>query len=52
MNSDYRSCRTAEADVGMSFYLSSAAGTGGRLKKEPEDFIVKEISDRPEPAAG
>ncbi|MCL1978672.1 MAG: tRNA pseudouridine(13) synthase TruD [Methanomassiliicoccaceae archaeon] len=46
----YRECRTAEADIGMSFYLSDINGTGGRLKKIPEDFIVKEISDRPEPA--
>ncbi|MDR1954397.1 MAG: tRNA pseudouridine(13) synthase TruD [Candidatus Methanoplasma sp.] len=52
MNSRYRACRTAEKDVGMSFYLSDIDGTGGRLKKEPEDFIVKEISDRPGPAAG
>lgn len=46
----YRVCHTAEADIGMSFYLSDVDGTGGRLKKAPEDFIVKEISDGPEPA--
>ena len=51
MNHPYRQCRTAEADVGMSFYLSDIDGTGGRLKKDPEDFVVKEMSDRPEPAA-
>ncbi|MCL1810979.1 MAG: tRNA pseudouridine(13) synthase TruD [Methanomassiliicoccaceae archaeon] len=51
MTSFYKECRTAEADVGMSFYISDVNGTGGRLKKEPEDFIVKEISDGPEPAA-
>ncbi|MCL2032943.1 MAG: tRNA pseudouridine(13) synthase TruD [Methanomassiliicoccaceae archaeon] len=51
MNGPYRECRTAEADIGMSFYLSDTDGTGGRLKKEPEDFVVKEISDRPEAAA-
>jgi len=48
MSLGYKECRTAEADVGMSFYLSDADGTGGRLKKEPEDFIVSEIFDKPE----
>jgi tRNA pseudouridine13 synthase len=43
----YRRCDTAEADVGMLYYLSTAEGTGGRLKAEPEDFIVGEISERP-----
>ena len=51
MTGRYRECRTAEADVGMSFYLSDVGGTGGRLKRDPEDFVVKEISDGPEPAA-
>ena len=49
MTGQYRECRTAEADVGMSFYLSDIDGTGGRLKKAPEDFIVKEITNGPEP---
>ena len=40
-------CRTAEAEVGMLYYLSSAEGTGGRLKETAEDFIVDEISSRP-----
>ena len=48
MNLEYKECRTAEADVGMSFYLSGADGTGGRLKKDPEDFVVSEIFSRPE----
>jgi tRNA pseudouridine13 synthase len=47
MTSPYRECRTAEADVGMLYYLSDADGTGGRLKKDPEDFVVKELSDGP-----
>ena len=51
MTGGYRECRTAEAGIGMSFYLSDVDGTGGRLKKVPEDFIVKEISNRPEPVA-
>lgn len=49
MNMAYRDCRTAEADIGMRFYMTSSEGTGGRLKKSPEDFIVREISDHPEP---
>jgi len=44
----YRKCSTAEANVGMRYYLSGADGTGGRIKAEPEDFIVNEISKRPD----
>ncbi len=49
MTLQYRECHTAEAGIGLSYYLTDIDGTGGRLKAEPEDFIVKEISDRPEP---
>ncbi|MDR2846301.1 MAG: tRNA pseudouridine(13) synthase TruD [Candidatus Methanoplasma sp.] len=49
MSTPYRRCDTAEADIGMRYYLSGADGTGGRLKTEPEDFVVDEISVRPEP---
>jgi tRNA pseudouridine13 synthase len=45
----YRNCNTAEANVGMSFYMTSADGTGGRIKTFPEDFVVREISDHPDP---
>jgi tRNA pseudouridine13 synthase len=44
----YRICRTAEADVGMRYYLSEADGTGGRIKARAEDFVVREISKRPD----
>ena len=44
----YRRCETAEADIGMLYYLSTADGTGGRIKAEPEDFIVSEISKHPD----
>jgi len=47
----YRICSTAEANVGMRYYLSGADGTGGRIKVEPEDFIVREISKRPDECA-
>lgn len=43
----YRECRTAEADIGIRRYLCDTDGTGGHLKTEPEDFIVREISDPP-----
>ena len=35
----------------MRYYLSNSDGTGGRIKAEPEDFIVSEISKRPEESA-
>ncbi|MDR0778418.1 MAG: tRNA pseudouridine(13) synthase TruD [Methanomassiliicoccaceae archaeon] len=44
----FRKCTTAEADVGMRYYLSGAEGTGGRIKAKAEDFIVNEISKRPD----
>lgn len=44
-------CRTAETDIGMLYYITDTEGTGGRLKAKAEDFIVREISSRPEPAA-
>ena len=43
----YRVCRTDEADIGMRYYLSDTEGTGGRLKSTAQDFIVREISNRP-----
>ena len=46
----YRKCQTAEAAVGMLYYMSDIAGTGGRLKEQAEDFVVDEISCPPERA--
>ena len=43
----YRVCTTDEADIGLRYYLSPADGTGGRIKSSPQDFIVREISNRP-----
>lgn len=43
----FRPCCTAEADIGMLYYLSGADGTGGRLKAAAEDFVVDEISSKP-----
>lgn len=47
-----RPCLTAEADVGMRYYLTDVDGTGGRLKAEPEDFFVTEIQSPPLEAVG
>lgn len=43
----YRLCRTAEADIGMRYYMCDADGTGGRIKTLAEDFVVDEISSLP-----
>ncbi|MFW3146648.1 MAG: tRNA pseudouridine(13) synthase TruD, partial [Thermoplasmatota archaeon] len=42
-----------ERDLGLMFYYTDTDPLGGIIKKEPEDFIVAEISDDPrEEAAG
>jgi tRNA pseudouridine13 synthase len=46
----FRECRTAEADIGMRFYLTDVDGSGGKLKVSAEDFVVREISSYPEPS--
>ena len=46
----FRKCDTAEADIGMLYYISDTDGTGGRLKARAEDFVVDEISSLPEPS--
>ena len=46
----YRACRTAEAGVGMLYYLTDTDGTGGRLKADADDFVVREVSDGPAPS--
>lgn len=48
----YRKCLTAEAGIGMRYYLTDVDGTGGRLKTLPEDFIVTEISQHPDRVEG
>ncbi|MGI5965254.1 MAG: tRNA pseudouridine(13) synthase TruD [Candidatus Methanomethylophilaceae archaeon] len=44
----YRLCETDEKEIGMLYYLSTADGTGGRIKVLPEDFEVNEVSEGPE----
>ncbi len=43
----YRPCTTAEADIGMRYYMCDTGGTGGRIKAFAEDFVVDEISSYP-----
>jgi tRNA pseudouridine13 synthase len=33
--------------LGLSWYISDSDGIGGRLRTEPEDFVVEELSDYP-----
>lgn len=37
----------AEATVGILAYATTTPGVGGRLKVEPEDFVVEELSSPP-----
>lgn len=38
-----RTAQSVEQAVGISYYVSDADGTGGRLRSQPEDFQVREI---------
>ncbi|MHC1579419.1 MAG: tRNA pseudouridine(13) synthase TruD [Candidatus Alkanophagales archaeon] len=40
-----RSAPEAERRLGISFYLTTAEGIGGRIKTKPSDFRVEEITD-------
>lgn len=48
----FRPCNTTESDIGMRYYLTDIDGTGGRLKAEPGDFVVREISSHPDRSEG
>ena len=37
-------CNGAEAEIGLEVFFTDSPGIGGRLKQDPEDFIVDEIS--------
>lgn len=41
-----------EETIGISVFLTDTPGIGGRLRKEPEDFIVEEISNELERVEG
>ena len=36
-----------ERDIGLEVFYSDTAGSGGKLKAEPEDFVVDEVSKYP-----
>jgi tRNA pseudouridine13 synthase len=38
-----REAHSLERTVGMAYYVGDADGVGGRLRREPEDFRVREI---------
>lgn len=40
-------CRTLEARIGLEVFFTDTPGTGGRLKRYVEDFVVDEISRHP-----
>ena len=46
----FRKCTNSEYGIGLRYYLTDTDGTGGRLKSEAADFVVREISSRPEPS--
>lgn len=41
-----------EKAIGNEVFYTDTPGIGGKLKSEPEDFIVDEISIKPEPSPG
>ncbi len=41
----------AERDLGLAAYLTATPGIGGRLRAEPEDFVVIETGEGPKPFA-
>jgi len=49
---DHIDCTTRERELGMTIFVTRMPGTGGRLRKRPEDFRVVEISEYPEEKVG
>ncbi|HHF56540.1 MAG TPA: tRNA pseudouridine(13) synthase TruD, partial [Thermoplasmatales archaeon] len=41
-----------EKEIGIEVFVTKARGVGGKIKKEPEDFIVEEVSIYPPPSNG
>ena len=41
-----------EKEIGIEVFVTKARGIGGKIKKEPEDFIVEEVSIYPPPSNG
>ncbi|MGD0057266.1 MAG: tRNA pseudouridine(13) synthase TruD [Methanomassiliicoccales archaeon] len=44
---DYQVSKSREAEIGLEVFYTTTSGTGGRLRKVPEDFVVEEISKYP-----
>jgi len=43
----HQECGTQESKIGLEVFLTETPGIGGLLKRQPEDFIVDEISRMP-----
>ena len=41
-----------EKDVGLEVFVTKAKGIKGKIKQEPEDFFVEEVSIYPPPSDG
>ena len=41
-----------DEDIGIEVFITSSEGIGGKIKKEPEDFVVEEVSIYPPPSNG
>jgi len=41
-----------EENIGIEVFITKSKGIGGKIKKEPEDFIVEEASIYPPPSEG
>jgi len=41
-----------QEQIGIDVFITSSEGVGGKIKKEPEDFIVEEVSTYPPPSNG
>ncbi|RLF47479.1 MAG: tRNA pseudouridine(13) synthase TruD [Thermoplasmata archaeon] len=41
-----------EEDIGIEVFITKSKGIGGKIKKEPEDFIVEEVPIYPQPSNG
>jgi len=41
-----------DEEIGIEVFTTSSEGIGGKIKKEPEDFVVEEVSIYPPPSNG
>jgi tRNA pseudouridine13 synthase len=45
---DHIPSHAREKELGIEVFFTDTPGVGGKLRKDPEDFVVEEISDFPE----